>query len=199
MKTDGDKILQEFFISDKKLTPAGNIRHSVLLAIKRDLDISLAVYKEWKALELTSIQHKALEKFLPPFPTISLYTSAIDLLARVLFKRSPRSSETGIFFRTSASKLFEFNDDEVNELWKLRNDIVHSYSINVNHGVSLFGSSKIIEKEELKYRFYLRPMRSSVIQASEKLYQKILKDDEVNKQETVIYLLDKGFFYSQAI
>ncbi len=169
---------------------------SVLLAIKRDLQFSLAVPSRWRELDLSGIQNSKLKKILPTFATISLFCSSIELLARVLKKRRPKNFENKRFFISCASRWFGLDMEASSELWKLRNSVSHQYTLSRKHIARRFGSSAVIEKgPEGFWIFYLHAMYSSLLKASRDICEHVNTQTEEEKKKISKYILKNGFFY----
>ncbi len=153
-----------------------NGRVSILSQISYDLDFNLVRGIAFLELGLDLDQRKRLnERHVSSFAAALLYCSAIDLMARVLYKRMPvpKKSENGKFFKKSAKKLVPFSQAEkqfypnpnyadieppvkgsyeadksqqAGDMWGFRNALSHSYSLK-NFEISTSPSTKLIEEK----------------------------------------------------
>jgi len=196
-------ILDEYFIKDGVLSGSTR-KKSVLLSLERDLAFCVALPGFWiegnsrNKIQLTSKQYKELLKVRPTFAIISLFCSAVDVIARVSNKRHPNIGENGTFFKNSAQDWFDLPSTHANELWNLRNGIFHSYRLMTGQAAVDIGSGSPVEINDIgEFIFYLHAMYSSVGKAKRKLYEVLSGESNIEKQSTADYLHDNGFFYTK--
>ncbi len=134
-----------------------NGRVSILSQISHDLDYSLGAGVTFLELGLNPEQRRLLDqRRISSFTHVLIYCSAIDLMARILYKRPTDRGENGRFFKKSATDLFPFSQAEKNffqdpdygdieppvkgsyeankllqadDMWDFRNALSHSYSL----------------------------------------------------------------------
>lgn len=198
-----ENMIEEFFQNDGADT-GNSIRRSVLLALERDMAFCVALPGAWmegssrNKLQLTDEQYSELLKVRPTFTVISLFCSAIDVMARVSKKQKPPVGKNGAFFKECAQNLFELTSEQAEELWNLRNGISHSYRLMEGQRAVSHGSHSPIQKNDVdgKWEFYLHAMYTSLTRAKRKLYEFLTSESEEEKRKTEVYLEKNGFFYT---
>lgn len=187
-------IIEQFFVSDGQIID-NKVRRSVLLALLDDLNLCVGYPKAWRKFNLSDEQIKTRDTLLPFFASISLYCSGIDLLGKVIKKRKPGSEEVGSFFKECAEKYFVFDKEMAKELWNLRNNMSHMYSLDKKSAVIRLGS-KVMEKNSSgEWIFHLRPMRSNLEHGAKKIYEELLKESDEEQNKTIQYISENCFVY----
>ncbi|HRZ19823.1 MAG TPA: hypothetical protein P5136_07250 [Methanofastidiosum sp.] len=180
------EILKEFFIEDNKLdNKTGKRRISTYLTIKRDLKKIMVGNKKNLGLSLLT--------------NISLVCTCVDLLSKVSIGRQPKTGENGKIFKQYLKSYCDFSDEQSESLWKLRNSILHSFTIDSIKGIVLYGDhTPVLIKKSGKKKtitFFARALYSQVvILSAEKLRDHLLNEIEDTKPYEK-YLLRNGFFY----
>lgn len=203
-----DEIINAFFNQDGQTTQTGLKRKSILLALKNDLEFCILLPKIWindnqSKVKLSSEQYAALQQILPSFTVISLFCTAIDVLARVDRRNAiPSNGETNSeYFKTCAIKWFKLTNKEAEELWLLRNGISHGYKLaSGRHATRQYGHGHVMKQRDVDgvWEFYLHAMYSSFIKAKQEIYENLLNLEPQGKDKTAEYLENNGFFYTMA-
>jgi len=197
------QIIDSFFIQDGQIQPQGSAQRSVLLALEGDLGFCILLPKIWKgdisAIKLSDSQYTTLQEKLPSFTVISLFCTAIDVLARVVNKSVPPNRQNGIYFTSCAQTWFGLTNAEANQLWLLRNGISHSYKIVAGQSTRQVGYGGIIKQRTIDnvWEFYLHAMYTSLIKAKREIYENLSNETLPNKQATANYLQRNGFFFTR--
>jgi|SRR3989344_7904497 len=199
MNINPQDILEEFFVNDTRHIVNKSSKKSVFLAIINDLEFCLSYHKRWREVELTTDQRKKLQRILPTFAIISIFCSAVDVIARVTNKRTPSIGENKKYFVNCAVKYYHLDNLQAQQLWQLRNSISHQYVLSKGTAVLSSGSSKIIEsKPNNRWVFYLTGMLSTTLKVKDEIYKMLTDETESKKLKTQEYLLKSGFFYTPA-
>lgn len=187
--------IDQFFKNDG-IKINGRIKKSILLALIDDMQFCLGMYGRYKVLNLSSDDHEKLMSILPSFSVLTLYFTGIDVLARVYKRSLPKPNEEGIYFKSILSNYSDLTEDVINELYELRKEIVHKYSIRPKHSLRRFGSSSPAEKlDNDNWVITLNALYSNFIKISNKVYETVTKDSAENKHKTELYLEKNGFIY----
>jgi hypothetical protein len=193
-----DDLIEEF-CSTKSDKVYGDIRKrsSVLLQMLSDLKYVLGFPGAFSKLNLTHVQAQVLNAELLPILTPGLlFCSAIDLIARVSQKRVAKSNESKEFFAFSANKFFSLADDQIEELWKFRNAIVHQYSLSSGVALSRSGSiDNILIKGNSGVVIAVRPMLSSLELAMGTLKICLMRESQHEKKRSCLFIEKHGFIY----
>ncbi len=191
-------VIDEFFLPEKDghSEANGNSKRSVLLALQEDFKFSILLPGKWRSLKLDVDQHKLLKEMMPTFAVISLFCTAIDVLARIDKKRVPGRGMNSIFFKDCAIKWFGLSNSDASELWGLRNGISHNYKLQKKQAAVQYGYGGIMQKSDKGiYIFYLNAMYSRFDQARREMYDSLSKESDSDKSKTAKYLVKHGFFY----
>ncbi len=194
--------IEEFFQKDGTET-GRSIKKSVLLALERGMAFCVALPGAWmegssrNKLQLTDGQYSELLKVRPTFTVISLFCSAIDVMARVSMKQKPPAGQNGVYFKICAKNWFELTSEQAEELWNLRNGISHSYRLMEGQRALSHGSHSPIQKNEVdeKWEFYLHAMYISLTRTKSKLYKFLTSESEEERQKKRVSRR-KWFFYT---
>jgi hypothetical protein len=196
------QILDEYFIEDGTVVNQ-SIKKSVLLSLERDLAFCVALPGAWQSgnsrnkIQLSETQYGELIKNRPTFAVISLFCTAIDVMARVANKRLPPGGQNSIFFKESAQEWFGLSEACSEELWNLRNGISHGYRLIAGQTAVDIGSHSPVERgANGRWVFYLNAMYTSLGKAKRALYESLSAENSTEKQVTVDYLNDNGFFFT---
>lgn len=198
---ESQNIIDQFFIEDGQLTDdQSKIRKSVLLSLVSDIQFTILLPGKWRNMSLSPEQNGILREMLPSFTVISLFCSAVDVLARVVNKRIPPSGQNGDYFRNCAIDWFRMNDDESHQLWQLRNGISHSYRLHTGQVAKQYGYGGIVRQSTTSglWHFYLHAMYSSLVKAKRDIYEQLTAETDDEKQITADYLNENGFYYTIA-
>jgi len=133
-----NKVLDEFFVKDRGLTPEGAIRNSTLLSCQRDFLFLRGSKLKNPPYNLDKEQSTTLRNALPSFAAILVYCSAIDLLGRVM-KKNVGNGASKKYFNWSATRWFELTRSQSSALWKLRCAMSHQYMIEKDQRAIPFG------------------------------------------------------------
>lgn len=137
-----DSLIREFCAIQSGVLYSANTkkRKGVLLQISDDINYNIGKFNDSIVFgDLDFSQYK-----MPIFVTPLLYYSAIDLIARVRYKKLPTSRINGKFFKDSAELFFGLSEKESEEIWELQNLLFHQYSIE-GFVMSRSRNDKIIE------------------------------------------------------
>lgn len=196
-------ILDSFFVQDGQLQPNGSTRRSVLLALENDFSFCILLPIVWKGkrstIQLSDEQYAALQNKLPSFTVVSLFCTAVDVLARVVKKcaRPPRG-QNGAYFIECAETWFGLSNQEAKELWQLRNGISHSYRIMQGQATRQFGYGRVIlQRSDGVWEFYLHAMYGAIQKAKRDIHAHLTAEKLSDKQLTASYLERNGFFYTR--
>lgn len=194
-----DKVLNEFFVKDKLLTPNSAIRHSTLLACKRDFLFLRGAKLDQPPFNLSKVQASEIRNNLPSFAAILVYCSSIDLIARVM-KRSLGTNSSKKYFLWSAKRWFGLKNSQSLALWKLRCAMSHQYMIDKNQSAVPFGfsGSMAYDRKSKKWVFNLNGMFGNIRHAIDNAYQNINSKSAKTKQEYANFIYEFGFFYTPA-
>jgi hypothetical protein len=205
---NNQELIDSFFVKDGQNLPSGSSRRSVLLALGKDLEFCILLPKVWTSetqskVKLNPQQYSALQEILPSFTVISLFCTAVDVLARVIKKNAiPTNGETNRdYFKDCAEKWFKLSREEAKELWLLRNGISHGYKLTgKRHAARQFGHGRIMKQRESDkvWEFYLHAMYSTFTKTKRDLYEHINSLQDNEKDEIGKYLEKHGFFYTKA-
>ncbi|KKP77553.1 MAG: hypothetical protein UR73_C0018G0006 [candidate division WS6 bacterium GW2011_GWF1_35_23] len=178
-------ILEEFFVKDGYFDQNTNkTRLSNYLEIKRDL----------KKLLVDSKSNLGLSILVD----ICLLCSCIDLFSKINEGRLPKKGENAKFFKSYLIDLCDFKPEEAEALWKLRNGVIHSFSLSNNQGIILFGTESPItlKKGNTSVTFNLRRLYTKVIfESAKELYRKILNSQ--TQEQIITFIMNNGFFYKK--
>lgn len=193
------KILEEFFVKDKGLIPKGLIRNSTLLSCKRDFLFLRGTKLDQPPYSMSKDQIDAIHSNLPSFAAILVYCSSIDLLARVM-KRKTGSRKSREYFLWSARRWFNLNYNQSNALWKLRCAMSHQYMIDKGQRAVPFGfpGSMMYDRKYKKWVFNLNGMFGNIRHAIDTTFAYINSKTDKTKQEYANFIYEYGFFYTQA-
>ena len=189
--------IDQFFIKDGQLTPDGlKIKRSVLLALIEDMKYSVQLPGKWRNLGHTPAQSAHLRTMLPSFTVVSLFCTGIDVLARVTQKQLPPSRQNRAFFTRCSYDWFGLARDEVDHLWNLRNNIIHSYKLAPHSILEQYGYNRIMKSfPSGQWHYYLHAMYSSLTQTAIDINLHLSGESSTEKQRTEMYLNEFGFFY----
>jgi hypothetical protein len=184
-----NNLLKEFFLDDSKAVDInGRKKSSNYLAIKRDLQtIMIKDGKNNLGLSLLT--------------NTTLICTCIDLLAKISVASKPKEGDNGKVFRNYLITYCDFHKEEAEATWKLRNTILHSFTLDSSKGLILFGTKcpvQIINTGERKeITFNVRRLyTSAVIKSAQRLREDISKDLS-RKKHSVEYLEKNGFHYKR--
>lgn len=196
-------IIDSFFNQDGQVQPNGSIRRSVLLALEKDIGFCILLPGIWKGqrstIQVSDAQYSALQQKLPTFTVVSLFCTAVDVLARVVNKTAiPPRNQNGTFFRDCAQHWFGLSNQEAHELWQLRNGMSHSYRLVTGQAARQYGYGRVIlHRPDGIWEFYLHAMYTSILQAKRTIYGHLSGEPATDKQITATYLEQNGFFYTR--
>lgn len=196
-------IIDAFFIQDGQQQPNGVVKRSVLLSLEKDIGFCILLPGIWKGqrstIQVSDAQYGALQQKLPTFTVVSLFCTAVDVLARVVNKTSvPPRGQNGIFFRNCAEQWFGLNNQEALELWQLRNGISHGYRLVTGQSAKQYGHGRVIlQRPDGIWEFYLHAMYTSIQQAKRSIHTHLSGESATDKQTTATYLEQNGFFYTR--
>lgn len=192
--------IDQFFTQDGQQTPDGlKIKKSVLLALIEDLKYAVQLPGKWRNLGHTPEQTANLNTMLPSFTVVSLFCTGIDVLAKVTQKRLTPPRQNRSFFTQCAYDWFGLSQIESEQLWNLRNNIIHAYKLAPHTVLEQYGYSRIIKLfPSGQWHFYLHAMYSSLIQTANNIYTHLSSENTNNKLQTELYLSNNGFFYTLA-
>lgn len=189
------QVINEFFVKDGSQVGI-RIKKSILLALIDDMQFCLGIYRRYKILNLTPSDHEKLLSVLPSFSVLLLYFTGIDVLARVKNRSLPKAHEEGQFFKGFLREYGDLEEQAVNELYELRKEAVHKYSLRPKHTLRRFGSSNPAEKlDQEHWVFTLNAMYSNLINIKSRFYEELLKSNKEIIQDTEDYLEKNGFIY----
>ncbi len=194
MTEDNDnpqEVIDDFF--QKDLRPEAGAR-SVLQALINDLNFCVGGIRYKKNMSTEEV--KEFYKVMPTFACISIYCTAVDLLARVSRKRIPGNNDTNTeFFKFSAVEWFNHTEEQASHLWELRNAISHHYTLTKVDSIHPFGAPLMDRDKNGFWHFNLTAMYGNLNKAANKLYEKLSKEDELEKQKTAKYIDENGMFF----
>jgi hypothetical protein len=181
--------------SDDLYSAGTRKRKSILLQIKDDIDYNLGIHKAFRNLDLTQEQERVLgNEIAPLFVVPLLYCSAVDLMARIKYKSSPAGRNAALF-KESAVLFFDYTPEQADVLWKFRNSITHQYSIR-KYIISRYGGRDgVLDISNDRVVVSVRPMRSSLSNAVQKLHEFLLAESNEDKGLTANFIDKHGFTY----
>lgn len=197
------QIIDSFFLQDGQVQPLGSVQRSVLLALEKDLGFCILLPGIWKGarstIQLSDDQYVSLQEKLPTFTVVSLFCTAIDVLARVINKRFPPRNQNGTYFTGCAQTWFGLTQQEADELWQLRNGISHSYKLVTGQSTRQFGHGRVIKLRTTDnvWEFYLHAMYTSLNKAKREIHEHLSNEILQEKQATATYLQQNGFFFTR--
>lgn len=194
------EIINSFFIEDGHIEPNDAIQKSILLGLEKDMSFCILLPRVWLStqggIRLTDVQYSGLQQKLPTFTVVSLFCTAVDVIARVINKQTPPRGQNGQYFRDCAEQWFGLNQQEARELWQLRNGISHNYRLVAGQIARRYGHGRIIrQRPDGFWEFYLHAMYTSLLEAKRNVCAFLLSENPANQQLTADYLQTNGFFY----
>ena len=191
-----DKTIEEFFCEDGGITSNSLIRKSTLLACKRDFLFLRGGKFTQHPYNLSKSQNDAMQENLPSFAAILVYCSAIDLLARVMKRETPKNKSEKLFL-WSARRWFGLTRTKSKALWQLRCSMSHQYMIAKNQRTVPFGTSgsMVYDKKYRTWVFNLNGMFGDIRKAISKSYEKVLTNSGKTKQKYANFVYEYGFYY----
>ncbi len=192
-----DKVLSEFFEKDGGFTPNGLIRRSTLLACDKDYRFLRGIKLDQPPYNLDKIQYEAVLNNMPAFACILVYSSMIDLLARVM-KRSVATNKSRIFFIWSAHRWFKLSNSQSKALWKLRCAMSHQYRIEKDQRAVPYGfnSSMLFDRKTKRWVFNLNGMYGDIRLAKRIAYEYIKNCKLSTRHKYARFIYEYGFFYT---
>jgi len=203
MNMDNQDIIDSFFRRDGQTTPNGSLKRSVILALEKDLGFCILLPKVWtnpsSVVQMTPQQYSAMQAILPTFTVMSLFCTAVDVLARVTHKNAiPPRGQNSIYFTNCARSWFHFTPQESRALWQLRNGVSHGYHLLPGYAARQFGHGKVmLRRQDGTWEFYLHAMFTALQNAKREIYDHLSSENAISKQQTAEYLTSNGFFYSR--
>lgn len=193
-------MLAQFFKSDGK-TSGRSIRKSVLLQMIRDLRFSLGIGRNgWIRLGLSEEQEKIKKDMLPLLAPVLLFSTAVDLLARVKLTRTTRMGENSEVFRSFLVQYFGLTPQAAQVFWDFRCSLSHQYTLTKNVMLFRAGSSDIIEEVANRdglWLIFVHPMYTSLDRVKDRIYEEICSSDEHNKRDAAAFIEKHGFIRQQ--
>jgi hypothetical protein len=194
--------IDAFFLQDGNIQTNGSIQRSVFLALEKDFSLCILLPRVWKGrrspVQLSDEQYTALQTILPTFTVVSLFCTAVDVIARVVNKRAiPPPRQNSTYFINCAETWFGLSNQEARELWQLRNGISHSYRLFRGQAARQFGHGRIIlQRPDGVWEFYLHAMYGAIQKAKTDVHVHLSAEQLHAKQLTANYLEQNGFFYT---
>lgn len=196
-ETQLNSLLREYCIEEQDLLYSHGTRkrRSVLLQMQEDIDFNLGLYGKFRTLNLTDTQQSLLDTQLAPlFVVPLLFCSSVDLFARTYHKGRGGFSN-GDLFKESAELFFSFSAEQSTELWRFRNSLSHQYSIN-RYTLSRLGHSEsVLRINDDLIVLSVRPMRTLLEQAKQRLFDILNSENLENKKRTCRFIDKHGFTY----
>lgn len=198
------EIIDPFFIRDGQAQPNGAVRKSVLLALERDFGFCILLPGIWmgqrSTIRVSDEQYAALQTKLPIFTIISLFCTAVDVLARVVNKNAiPPRGQNSRYFTGCAETCFHLTDQEARALWRLRNGVSHGYHLLQGYAARQYGHGRImLQRPDRTWELYLHAMYTLLQQVKREVYNQLSAETPAEKQETATYLESNGFFYTRS-
>lgn len=191
------EVIRQFFDPkhDAQQTENGYVRRSVLLTLVEDLKYCIQLPDKLRPLDLTDYQTTVLSTMLPSFAIISLFCTAVDVLARVTKGRKPKNHECRSFFIWASKEFMLLDAMHTKELWDLRNGIVHSYSLKPGHAASRLGQVMLSDDKNGHTTFHLPPMLSKLLTATTNALAYCSELREEEKIRVAEYIQENGFYY----
>ena len=195
-------IIDAFFIQDGQTQPNGSFQRSVLLALEKDFSFCILLPIVWKGarstIQVSDDQYTALQGKLPTFTVVSLFCTAVDVLARVVKKSAvPPRGQNSTYFIECAETWFGLTNQEARVLWQLRNGISHSYRLFRGQAARQYGHGRIIlQRQDGVWEFYLHAMYGAIQKAKRDIHAHLSAEQQTDKQRTSTYLEQNGFFYT---
>lgn len=194
-----DKVLSEFFEKDGGITPNELIRRSTLLACEKDYRFLRGIKLDQPPYNLDKQQYEAVLSNMPSFACILVYSSTIDLLARIM-KRSVPNSKSRLFFLWSARRWFKLNTSQSKALWKLRCAMSHQYRIEKDQRAIPYGfnGSMLYDKKTKRWVFNLNGMYGDIRHAKINTYEYIKNCKLSTRHKYARFIFEYGFFYTHS-
>jgi len=190
-----EEIIDTFFKKDGQQVK-DKVKRSILLAIQEDLKFCVQLPGKIRKLELDEGQYKEMQQMIPSFTVALLFCTGVDLLGKVLKKSRPPRGQNRKYFTDCARNWMNFSQEEAEQLWKLRNALVHEYTLNKEQILRQYGHKRPIRKIKDGYwEFYLHAMYSDFMDVSKSIHEHLLGESSTQKTRTVDYLKNNGFFY----
>lgn len=193
-----DALLESFFIKDGGFTRSGAVRRSTLLTCKRDFIFLRGSMLSDPGLRLDKKQIESIQASMPTFAAILVYCSSIDLLARVMKKKTPKNNSSKSFFLWSAKKWFNLSDSKCRAVWEMRCSMSHQYRIETNqravpHG---FNGSMTYDRKDKKWVFNMNGMFGDIRTAIPRAYEHISKQKLSSRHKYAVFIANNGFYYT---
>jgi hypothetical protein len=191
-----DNVLKEFFVQDGGITETGPVRKSTILSCRNDFAFLRGIVFYDGGIGLSSDQIKKLNNKIPSFAAILVYCSAIDLLARVM-KRKTGERISRKYFLWSSRRWFGHSKAESLALWNLRCGVSHQYKIERGLTAVPFGFSGPIRynRSTKKWEFNLNGMFGSIKKAISKANDYIMEKKIKTRHNYAVFIYEHGFFY----
>lgn len=138
---------------------------------------------------------------LPFLMRVSIFTSMIDIIARMDEMRLPGSGENRKFFVNACVKRLGMTPEESEILWRVRNDIVHQYKFTGEYMYSELGPvDKVVEKvSDTQIWIFIGPMLYLSHKLIEQLAKEWLSDSPNGKSERADFIRQHGFVYTSGL
>jgi hypothetical protein len=195
-----DRVLSEFFQLDGGITPSGKQRKSYLLASQWDLLFlqSISVPEDHNFRSHSQFSRRVDDKHF--LAELLLFTSAVDLIARIMHRNTPRESRSSNrkYFVGSARRWFGLTKTQSNILWVIRNQIVHMYSLNELSILAVAGGAPMTYIRSSKvWRINASALYTRLISAKNKSENYIKSKSLKTRNKYARYIYEHGFYYSQ--
>jgi hypothetical protein len=195
-----DSILKEFFEKDGGIVQSGKIRKSYILASQWDLLFlqSIRIPEDHPLRSNSRFLSRADDRHY--LAELLLFTSSIDLIARIMKKSTPkeRGETNKVFFTSSARRWFGFSRTQSLALWEIRNQVVHCYSLTNSTTIYASGGSAVAyDRQKKLWKVNASGLLSRLIDAKNKCKKYISSRSLIKRHEYAKYIYDHGFFYAQ--
>jgi hypothetical protein len=193
-----DQDINEFCFSESSVIYGGiRSRRSLLLELKNDIDYNLGLYGTFENTGIPESKISDLESIIPLLVVPHLYTTAIDLFARILHKtHKPPRGKNKEWFVESAKKFFGLSDEVAFELWNFRNALIHEYSIAEFTISRSGGDGEIIKYIGSNKVVFIRQMRLSLDHATHALAEHLSSESHELSILTKDYIESRAYTYN---